>query len=73
MQAKTNSGRGVGNTAEVKKKRSEDSSETILKKPKQDTSTASSAKVKITNKMTLQKESKLREHKVETHFPFVQC
>ncbi|MED6162499.1 hypothetical protein PIB30_071014 [Stylosanthes scabra] len=41
-----NNGRVEGTTArEVKKKRSEESSEAILKKPKQDTSTASSTKV----------------------------
>ncbi|KAL1295143.1 hypothetical protein HN51_056006 [Arachis hypogaea] len=43
---RSNNGRVEGTTArEVKKKRSEESSEAILKKPKQDTSTASSTKV----------------------------
>ncbi|XP_061370642.1 transcription factor bHLH111-like [Gastrolobium bilobum] len=40
-----NNGRGEGTTREVKKKRSEESSEANLKKSKQDTSTASSSKV----------------------------
>ncbi|KAG4919352.1 hypothetical protein JHK85_057633 [Glycine max] len=37
-------GKGEGTTREVKKKRSEESSDAMLKKPKQDTSTASSSK-----------------------------
>ncbi|XP_061351022.1 transcription factor bHLH111-like [Gastrolobium bilobum] len=42
---KTNNGRGQRRASEVKKKRSEDSSDAILKKPKQDVSTDSSTKV----------------------------
>lgn len=42
IQMRTTNGRGEGTTREVKKKRSDESSEAILKKPKQDTSTASS-------------------------------
>nr|KYP53040.1 Transcription factor bHLH111 family [Cajanus cajan] len=38
-------GKGEGTTREVKKKRSEESSDAMLKKPKQDASTASSSKV----------------------------
>lgn len=48
MQIRTNvNGKGEGTTREVKKKRSEESSDAMLKKPKQDTSTASSSKVYI--------------------------
>lgn len=39
------SGRGQGNTNEGKKKRSEDNSETSLKRPKQESSSVSSVKV----------------------------
>ncbi|KAI4313434.1 hypothetical protein L6164_026417 [Bauhinia variegata] len=42
---RTNGGREQGTAGEAKKKRSEDSSEAILKKPKQDSSTASPTKV----------------------------
>ncbi|XP_027934666.1 transcription factor bHLH111 isoform X2 [Vigna unguiculata] len=48
-------GKGEGTTREVKKKRSEESSDAMLKKPKQDTSTASSSKapkVKLGDKIT---------------------
>ncbi|XP_057425431.1 transcription factor bHLH111 isoform X2 [Lotus japonicus] len=54
-QMRTNNGRGEGTIREVKKKRSEESSEAISKKPKQDTSTASSSKapkVKLADKIT---------------------
>ncbi|XP_027367477.1 transcription factor bHLH111 [Abrus precatorius] len=55
-QIRTINGRGEGTTREVKKKRSEESSEAILKKPKQDASTASSKvqapKVKLGDKIT---------------------
>ncbi|CAL0299723.1 unnamed protein product [Lupinus luteus] len=46
-QIRINNGKGEGTAHEVKKKRSEESSEAILKKPKQDTSTASSTKVQV--------------------------
>lgn len=55
---RTTNGRGEGTTREVKKKRSEESSEASLKKPKQDTSTTNSAskvqapKVKLGDKIT---------------------
>ncbi|KAK7268337.1 hypothetical protein RIF29_21035 [Crotalaria pallida] len=54
---RTNNGKGEGTAREVKKKRSEESSEATLKKPKQDTSTASSTKVqapkvKLADKIT---------------------
>ncbi|KAG4997979.1 hypothetical protein JHK84_029004 [Glycine max] len=46
IKIRTNvNGKGEGTTREVKKKRSEESSDAMLKKPKQDTSTASSSKV----------------------------
>ncbi|XP_029129657.1 transcription factor bHLH111 isoform X2 [Cajanus cajan] len=48
-------GKGEGTTREVKKKRSEESSDAMLKKPKQDASTASSSKapkVKLGDKIT---------------------
>lgn len=45
MQIRTTNGRGEGTTREAKKKRSEESSEAILKKPKQDTPTTSTSKV----------------------------
>ncbi|KAA8532372.1 hypothetical protein F0562_032373 [Nyssa sinensis] len=40
-------GRGQGITNEGKKKRTEENSETVLKKPKQENSTASSAKIQV--------------------------
>ncbi|XP_028776657.1 transcription factor bHLH111-like isoform X1 [Neltuma alba] len=46
LPTRTNNGRGQGSSTEVKKKRTDDSSsEAISKKPKQETSTASSAKM----------------------------
>jgi hypothetical protein len=43
MQMRNSNGRGEGTTREIKKKRSEESSEASLKKPKQDTSTTNSS------------------------------
>ncbi|KAF2305725.1 hypothetical protein GH714_007816 [Hevea brasiliensis] len=40
-------GRGQGNTSEGKKKRSDDKSEMVLKKPKHESSTVSSAKMQV--------------------------
>ncbi|XP_054810271.1 transcription factor bHLH123 [Prosopis cineraria] len=45
LPTRTGNGRGQGSATQVKKKRTDDSSEAILKKPKQETSTASSTKV----------------------------
>ncbi|KAK2457611.1 hypothetical protein P8452_04379 [Trifolium repens] len=55
---RNSNGRGEGTTREIKKKRSEESSEASLKKPKQDTSTTNSSskvqapKVKLGDKIT---------------------
>ncbi|KAF2305750.1 hypothetical protein GH714_008019 [Hevea brasiliensis] len=44
---KQKTGRGQGNTSEGKKKRSDDKSEMVLKKPKHESSTVSSAKMQV--------------------------
>ncbi|KAF2316640.1 hypothetical protein GH714_041981 [Hevea brasiliensis] len=45
LQSSLSTGRGQGNTSQGKKKRSEDTSEIVLKKPKHESSTVSSAKM----------------------------